>query len=41
MAALSTITKGIKVTQVVARNAVPWLEVEPRTLEELDEVQGI
>ena len=36
-----TITKGVKVAQVVAVNAVPQVEVTSRTLEELDEVQGI
>ena len=36
-----TIIKGIKVTQVVAVNAVPQVEVAPRTLEKLDEIQGI
>ena len=41
MATLITITKGIKVTQVVAANAVPPVEVAPNTLEKLDEIQGI
>ena len=41
MAIPITIAKDIKVTQVVAVNAVPQVEVTPRTLEELDEVQGI
>ena len=41
MAILITIVKGFKVTQVVAVNAVPQVEVAPRTLEKLDEVQGI
>ena len=41
MADLITITKGIKIAQVVSPNAVPQLEVVPRTLEKLDEVQGI
>ena len=36
-----TITKGVKVNQIVAANAVPQVEVVPRTLEELDELQGI
>ena len=36
-----TITKGIKVTQVVAANAVSQVEVVPETLEKLDEMQGI
>ena len=41
MAIAFTITKGIKVTQAVAANAVPQVEVVPRIFEELDEVQGI
>ena len=41
MAILITIAKGVKVTQVVAANAVPQVEVAPRTLEKLDEMQGI
>ena len=41
MAMPITITKGAKVTQVVTANAVLPVEVVPRTLEELDEVQGI
>ena len=41
MAVPVTIAKGIKVTQVVAANAVPQVEVAPGTLEELDKVQGI
>ena len=41
MAILITTTKGIKVAQVVAANAVSPVEVVPGTLEELDEVQGI
>ena len=41
MAIPITIAKGIKVAQVVAMNAVPQMEVVPRTLEKLDEVQGI
>ena len=40
-AILITIAKGIKVTQVVAANAVPPVEVVSQTLEQLDEVQGI
>ena len=35
------ITKGIKVTQVVAANAVPPVELASRTLEALGEAQGI
>ena len=41
MALPITITKGIKITQVMTANAVPPVELTPRTLEELDEVQGI
>ena len=41
MAIPITITKSLKVSQVVAANAVPLVEVVPRTLEKLDEVQGI
>ena len=41
MAILITITKGIKVTQVVAADGVPQVEVSPGTLEKLDELQGI
>ena len=41
MAVLITITNGIKVAHVVAVNAVPQEKVEPRTLEELHEAQGI
>ena len=41
MAAPITITKGIKVTQVVAANVVPPVEVTPRTLGKLDKIQGI
>ena len=36
-----TITKGVKVALVVAANVVLPAELAPRTLEELDEVQGI
>ena len=36
-----TIAKGVKVTQVVAVNVVPQLEVVPGTLEKLDQMQGI
>ena len=36
-----TITKSIKVTQVVTVNAVPQVEVVHGTLEKLDEMQGI
>ena len=36
-----TITKGVKVAQIVATNAVPHVEVAPGTLEKLDEIQGI
>ena len=41
MAILISITKGIKVNQVVAANVVPQLEVAPGTLEKLNEIQGI
>ena len=41
MAILITITKGIKFSHVVAANAVHPVEMVPRTLEELDVVQGI
>ena len=41
MAAPITITEGVKVTQAVALNAVPQVEVAPNTLEKLDEIQGI
>ena len=41
MTILITIVKGIKVTQVVAADAVLQVEVALGTLEELDEVQGI
>ena len=41
MAILITIAKGVKVTQVVAANAVPPVEVTPGTLEKLDVIQGI
>ena len=33
--------QGIKVTQVVAVNAAPQVEVVPRTVEKLDQTQGI
>ena len=36
-----TITKGIKVIQVVAANAVLPVEVTHGTLKKLDEIQGI
>ena len=36
-----TIAKGIKVTQVIAMNVVPKVEVVLGTLEKLDEIQGI
>ena len=41
MAILITIAKGVYVTQVIAVNAVPPVEVSPRILEKLDEIQGI
>ena len=40
-AALITITKGVKIAQVVVVNGVPPIEVIPGTLEKLDEMQGI
>ena len=40
-AILITIAKGIKLAQVVAANVVPPVEVAPRTLQKLDEIQGI
>ena len=41
MAIPITIAKGIKITQVVAANAVPPVELAAGILEVLDEVQGI
>ena len=41
MALLITIIKGVKVAQVVVANAVPPVEIDPRTLEKLDEIQGV
>ena len=41
MATLLTIAKGIKVTQVIAVNTVPQVEMAPRILKKLDKVQGI
>ena len=41
MAALITIAKGIKVTQVVVANVIPPVEVTPGMLEKLDQIQGI
>ena len=41
MAALITIGKDIKITQVVAVNRAPPVEVNPGALEKLDEIQGI
>ena len=40
-AILITIANGVKDTQVMAVNEVPPMELAPRTLEELDEAQGI
>ena len=40
-AKLIIISKGIKVTQVVAVNRVPPIEVMPGMLEKLDEMQGV
>ena len=39
-AVLITITKGVKVAQVVAMNVVPPVRLTPRTLERLDKIQG-
>ena len=36
-----TIAKGVKVTQVVAANVVPQVDIVPGILEKLDEIQGI
>ena len=41
IAATITIAKAIKVTQVVAANAVPPVEITPDALEKLDAIQGI
>ena len=41
MAALITISKGIKIAPVVAANRVPPVEVMPGMLEKLDEMQGM
>ena len=40
-AAPITISKGIKITWVVAASRVPPVEVMPETLEKLDKMQGI
>ena len=40
-ATLITIAKVVKVTQVVAMNVVPKVEVVLETLRKLDEIQGI
>ena len=37
----TSITKGVKVAQVVAVNAAPQVKVTPDTLEKTDEIQGI
>ena len=39
-AVLTIIGKGIKVTQVVAANRIPPVEVMPGTLQKLDDMQG-
>ena len=39
--ALITIAKGVKITQVIAVNAISQVRVAPGTLEKLDEMQGI
>ena len=36
-----TITKGVKITQGIAANAIPQVGFSPGTLEKLDEMQGI
>ena len=41
MAILITTTNGVKVAREVAANVVPPVELVPRALEGLDEVQGI
>ena len=41
MAAPITISKDIKITQVVAASRVPPVKVMPGMLENLDEIQGI
>ena len=41
MATPITIAKGIKIAQVIAVNVVPPVEVTPRTLEKLDEIQNV
>ena len=41
MAIPITIIKSIKVTHIVAANVLPPVEVNPGTLEKLDEIQGI
>ena len=40
-ATLITITKGVKITQVVAANAKPQVGVSPGMLRKLNEIQGI
>ena len=41
VAILINIAKGIKVAQVVTVNVVPPVDVASKTLEKLDEIQGI
>ena len=41
MTTLIITAKGFKVTQVVAVNVVPQVEVTTNTMEKLDEIQGI
>ena len=36
-----TITKGVKIAQVIAANAIPQVGIAPGTLKKLDEIQGI
>ena len=40
-ATLITITKGVKITQVIAANAIPQVGVTSGMLEKLDKMQGI
>ena len=39
-AAPVTITRGVKIAQVVAVNPMPRVEISPGMLEKLDEMQG-
>ena len=40
-AALITIARGVKITQIIAVNAIPQVGVKPGMLEKLDKMQGI